>query len=79
MMPAGEPEAAIQEELRIVEEELAQLRTTIAELRVRRGERWDGQIDTAEKGLLDTNLEEQQALIEGLEIRREELRQRIER
>ena len=69
---------ALCEELADVEEELAQLRTTAADLRRRIGERWDDPTDSAERSLMITTAEEQEAFIEVLENRREELLRRLE-
>lgn len=72
-MSTARPEAAIREELRLLEEDLARLRETAASLRQRIGERWDDPTDAAERSALIENAEEQEALIDQLEARREEL------
>jgi SMC interacting uncharacterized protein involved in chromosome segregation len=72
-MSTTRPQAAIREELRLVEEDLAQLRETAASLRRRIGEREDDPTDPEERGAMIENAEEQEALIDQLEARREEL------
>jgi hypothetical protein len=61
------------EELRQVDEELAELRRTAVELRAQIGDRSDGPTDPAETALVITAAEEQEALIAVLESRREAL------
>jgi hypothetical protein len=65
------------EELRLVEEELAELRRTAAELRGRIGEHADQPTDPAEIATLITLAEEQEGLIGVLEERREHLLRRL--
>jgi bacterioferritin (cytochrome b1) len=72
-MSTARPQAAIREELRLLEEDLARLRETAASLRQRIGERWDDPTDAAERSVLIENADEQEALIDQLEARREEL------
>jgi chromosome segregation ATPase len=69
--------AALREELQAVEQELAQLRESAAGLRRRIGERWDEPTDPAERATLITQAEEQEAFIEELENRREDLLRRL--
>ncbi|MDX6339505.1 MAG: hypothetical protein QOG05_6845 [Streptosporangiaceae bacterium] len=69
----GEPWDSPEEELRILDEELARLRETAAGLRRRIGEREDDPTDRAEYSALIEAAEEQEALIEELESRRERL------
>jgi hypothetical protein len=76
-MDVDDPGVALREELQRVEEELAQLRETAADLRRRIGERADDPTDSAERSLMITTAEEQEALIAVLEGRREELLQRL--
>jgi hypothetical protein len=78
-MSTAEPQAAIAEELRLVEQNLARLRQTAADLRQRIGERADEPTDAAERSALIQAAEEQEALVEGLEARREELLRRLGR
>lgn len=72
-MSTARPQEAIREELQRLEEDLARLRETAASLRERIGERWDEPTDAAERSALIENAEEQEALIDQLEARREEL------
>lgn len=71
---ADESPAALRDELRLVEQELAQLRDTAAELRRQVGEATG---DDADRASLITGAEEQQAFIGVLEARRQDLRQRL--
>jgi hypothetical protein len=78
MSGAGdESRAALREELRLVEEDLARVRQTAADLRQRIGERWDAPDDEVDQSALITSAEEQEALIEYLEARREALVQQL--
>jgi hypothetical protein len=65
------------DELRRVEEELAEIRRTAAELRGRIGEHADEPTDPAERATLITLAEEQESLIGVLEERREHLLRRL--
>jgi hypothetical protein len=69
--------AELREELTLVEEELGQVRETATELRRRVGERADRPTDSAEIATLITEAEEQEAFIEVLERRREDLLRRL--
>jgi hypothetical protein len=73
----AEPES-LREELRTVEEELAGLRAEVGQLRGQFGGRGDGPVDPAENAADLTNVEEQEALIDVLERRRELLAARLE-
>ena len=72
-MDTSEPAAAYEAELRVVEEDLARLREEAADLRRRIGEREDEPTDPAERSALIEQAEEQEALIDMLKARREEL------
>jgi hypothetical protein len=74
--PDSGPWDSPDEELRIIDEELARLRDSAADLRRRVGEREDDPTDRAEYSRLIEAAEEQEALIEDLEARRERLVQR---
>jgi regulator of replication initiation timing len=76
-MDADSGTAALREELQTVEEELAQLRETAASLRRRIGERADDPTDPEERAQMITAAEEQEAFIEVLENRREDLLRRL--
>jgi hypothetical protein len=76
-MNAARPPASLREELRLIEEDLARLRETAANLRQRIGERWDDPTDAAERSALIEEAEEQEALIEVLETRRQELLRKL--
>lgn len=68
------PEEDIREELRLVEEDLAEVRKTTASLRQRIGERADEPTDAAERSALIESADEQEALVYQLQARREQLR-----
>lgn len=70
--------AAIRDELRDVEEELASLYAQSRSLRGPLGARDDGPMDLADNAAALTAAEEQEALIEVLEDRRETLLRRLE-
>lgn len=70
--------AATRDELRDVEEELASLRAQAWSLRGPLGGRDSGPMDLAENAAQITAAEEQEALIEVLEARRETLQRRLE-
>ena len=72
-MNTSESAAALEAELRVVEEDLARLREEAADLRRRIGEREDEPTDPAERSALIEQAEEQEALIDMLKARREEL------
>ena len=76
-MSTAQPQAAIREELRLVEEDLARIRETAADLRRRIGERADYPTDPAELSALIEEAEEQESLADELEARREELLRRL--
>ena len=76
-MSTAQPKAAIREGLRMVEEDLARLRETAADLRRRIGERADYPTDPAELSALIEEAEEQEFLADELEARREELLRRL--
>ena len=64
---------ALAEELKLVEEDLTRFRKTTADLRRRIGDRDEEPTDAAERSALIEAAEEQEALIDQLEARREEL------
>ena len=76
-MSTAQPHATIREELRLVEEDLARIRETAADLRRRIGERADYPTDPAELSALIEEAEEQEFLADELEGRREELLRRL--
>jgi hypothetical protein len=68
---------ALAEELKLVEEDLTRLREMAAGLRRRIGDRDDEPTDAAERSALIEAAEEQEALIDQLEARREQLLRRL--
>ena len=77
MMAADEPDSELREELRLVEEDLAEQRRELDELRREIGDRSDGPGDRVDHTNLITSLEMQEAVIETLEARRRQLRSRL--
>ncbi|WP_066934494.1 hypothetical protein [Microtetraspora fusca] len=64
-------------QLERVDADLARLRQEVKEMRREIGERRDGTTDAAEMSALITNVEQQEALIEDLELRRRHLLRRL--
>ena len=77
LMTTADPSAAIAEELRLVQDDIARLRETAADLRRRIGERDEEPTDPEERSALIEAAEEQEALIDQLEARRVELFRRL--
>lgn len=73
-MDGEHDETALRQELERVESDLNDLRETARELRQQVGERWFEPTDASERAALITAAEEQEALLEQLEMRRDELR-----
>jgi hypothetical protein len=67
----------IDEQLRVADEEIAELRKTAQSLRSQVGERTSGPMDLAESAAVITAAEEQEALIDVLEQRRDGLLRRL--
>ncbi|WP_067182969.1 hypothetical protein [Microtetraspora niveoalba] len=72
-------EPGYREQLERVDADLARMRQEVAEMRREIGERSAGATDAAEMATVFTNVEQQEALIEDLEIRRRQLLQRLEK
>jgi len=68
----------VREQVRVVDEELAELRKTAQSLRAQVGERTAGPMDLAESAAVITAAEEQEALIDVLERRRDGLLRRLD-
>jgi hypothetical protein len=77
-MDSDHSQTALRQELESVDAELAELRETAAGLRRQIGERWFEPTDESERAALITVAEEQEALAESLEVRRDELRKLVE-
>lgn len=78
-MDTDDRESALRRELQDVEAELTELRDAAANLRRQIGERWFEPMDASERAALLTAAEEQEALAESLEARRDDLRKLLER
>jgi hypothetical protein len=76
-MNTADSNSELREELRLVDEDLTQLRKSTRELHERIGDRDDEPTDPAERSAMIFMAEEQDSLIADLESRREQLLQRI--
>jgi hypothetical protein len=72
-MADGTAEADLRAELRLVEEELAGVRRAVAQLRAQIGGRSDGAVDPEDTASAITAAEEQEALAEILQARRDRI------
>jgi hypothetical protein len=77
-MDTDDRDSALRHELRDVEDELSELRDAVSNLRRQIGERWFEPMDASERAALLTAAEEQEALAESLEARRDEIRRLLE-
>ena len=76
-MATDSDDAALREELRLVEEELAAVRRTATDLRAEVGSRSDGAVDHEDMAATITSAEEQEAVARSLQARRDRLRARL--
>jgi hypothetical protein len=76
-MNTADSNAELQEELRLVDEDLEQLRKSNRELHERIGDRDEEPTDAEERSAMIFMAEEQDSLISDLESRREQLVQRL--
>lgn len=76
-MNTADSNAEVQEELRLVDEDLEQLRKSNRELHERIGDRDEEPTDPEERSAMIFMAEEQDSLIDDLESRREQLAQRL--
>jgi hypothetical protein len=76
-MAGDDARDAVRAELRSVEEQLAELRRTAAQIRREIGEREDGAVDPEDLAATLTSVQEQEALVGALETRRESLLRRL--
>jgi len=76
-MATDKTDSEMRDELRLVEEELAELRQTATDLRRRIGDRSDAPTDAADMAAAITAAEEQEAFLRALEARREALLRRL--
>jgi hypothetical protein len=76
-MNTADSNAELQEELRLVDEDLEQLRKSNRELHERIGDRDEEPTDAEERSAMIFMAEEQDSLISDLEGRREQLVQRL--
>ncbi|XVQ86314.1 hypothetical protein ACQP2K_02465 [Microbispora siamensis] len=67
----------LKKELDEVDAQIERLRKETAQIREEIGQRWDAPTDMAEKATLLTNVEQQEALIDDLQLRREQILRRM--
>ncbi len=67
----------LKKELDEVDAQIARLRKETAQIREEIGQSWDAPTDMAEKATLLTNVEQQEALIDDLQLRREQILRRM--
>jgi hypothetical protein len=77
-MDSEDDRSALRQELREVEADVAELRDTAEKLRAQIGDRSYEPTDASERAALITAAEEQEALVETLETRRDKLRKLVE-
>ncbi|MEW9527548.1 hypothetical protein [Microbispora sp. NPDC049125] len=70
-------ESGLKDELNEVDGQIERLRRDVAQMREGIGQSWDGPTDPAERSMLLTNVEQQEALIDDLQVRREQILQRL--
>ncbi|MEU8175027.1 hypothetical protein AB0C14_19280 [Microbispora hainanensis] len=67
----------LKKELDEVDAQIERLRRETAQMREEIGQSWDAPTDAAERATLLTNVEQQEALIDDLELRREQILRRM--
>lgn len=67
----------LKKELDEVDAQIERLREETKQIREEIGQSWDAPTDMAEKATLLTNVEQQEALIDDLQIRREQILRRM--
>jgi uncharacterized protein with von Willebrand factor type A (vWA) domain len=67
----------LKKELDEVDAQIERLRKETTQIREEIGQSWDAPTDMAEKATLLTNVEQQEALIDDLQLRREQILRRM--
>lgn len=67
----------LKKELDEVDAQIERLRRETVQMREEIGQSWDEPTDPAERATLLTNVEQQEALIEDLQLRREQILRRL--
>ncbi|MEU7689267.1 hypothetical protein OHB01_12300 [Microbispora hainanensis] len=67
----------LKKELEELEAQIERLRRETVQMREEIGQSWDAPTDPAERATLLTNVEQQEALIDDLELRREQILRRM--
>ncbi|MEV4454846.1 hypothetical protein ACWEQG_14310 [Microbispora sp. NPDC004025] len=70
-------DAELGKELEEVDAQIERLRKQAAQMREEIGQSWDAPTDMAERSTLLTNVEQQEALIDDLQVRREQILRRM--
>lgn len=73
----AEDSGALQEQLRTLEAEVAEMRKTVASLRRGIGERSDAPVDAADMAAAITAAEEQEAVLKLLEAKRDRVQRQL--
>jgi hypothetical protein len=76
-MADAQSDASLRDELKDLEEQIAELRRSAQEIRTRIGAGWDAPTDEVEIASALTQAEEQEAFIRALEERRDRLLERL--
>jgi biopolymer transport protein ExbB/TolQ len=76
-MADTQSDASLRDELKDLEEQIAELRRSAQEIRTRIGGGWDAPTDEVEIASALTHAEEQEAFIRALEERRDRLLERL--
>jgi hypothetical protein len=76
-MTTGQSDRPLRDELREVDDQLADVRRTAAEIRAQISDPATGPEDAAERSMMLTNAEEQEALVGILEERRRRLQEQL--
>ena len=67
----------LRKQLDEVDAQIERMRREAAQMREEIGQRWDAPTDLAERSTLLTNVEQQEALIDDLQVRREQILRRM--
>jgi hypothetical protein len=76
-MVVEQSDSELRAELKDLEERLTELRQVVRSLRQRIGERWDSPTDMTERAMLVEQAEEQEAFLNTLRARRDDMLRRL--
>ncbi|WP_327049040.1 hypothetical protein OG320_14830 [Microbispora sp. NBC_01189] len=71
----GDPE--LKKELEELDAQIERMRQESVQMRQEIGQSWDAPTDMAERATLLTNVEQQEALVDDLQVRREQILRRM--